>query len=206
MTIKAIFFDFDLTLVDTGPIARAIFSAFCKHKKIKPTEKLFDAYMGGRLSDALDMFAESKEDRKALMKLFLKVHDEKMNHIRVYGKEILNYLKKRKIKVIIISNTSKKALHKVCKHFNLHFNYLVGDEDMPRGTGKHQAIKKTLKKLGLKKDEVFYVGDHINDIKEGKKAQVRVISVTTGVYSKNQLAKFKPYAIIKNLNELKQLI
>ncbi len=206
MAIKAIFFDFDLTLVNTGTIAHAIFNAFSKHANKKPTVKAFDMYMGGRVSDALDMFSKDQSDRKELFKLFIKIHDEKMNHIKVYGKEILKYLKKKKIKVVIISNTSRKALQKVCRHFKLHFNILIGDEDMPKGTRKHQAITRTIKKLKLKKNEVFYVGDHINDIKEGKKARVRVISVTTGVYSRKQLEKYRPYRIINNLNKIKNII
>ena len=64
--IKAIFFDFDMTLVNTGTIAHAIFNAFSKHANKKPTERAFDRYMGGRVSDALDMFSKNGADRKEL--------------------------------------------------------------------------------------------------------------------------------------------
>jgi len=204
--IKAIFFDFDMTLVNTGTIGHIVYDAFSRHANLKPTERAFDRYMGGRVSDALDMFSKNGADRKELFKLFMRIHDEKMNQIKVYGKEILKYLRKKKIKVVILSNTSRKVLKKVCKQFNLHYSLLIGDEDMPKGTEKHQAISKTIRKLGLTKDGVLYVGDHIHDIQEGKKAGVKVISVTTGVYSGKQLEKYKPYMIISNLNQLKNII
>jgi phosphoglycolate phosphatase-like HAD superfamily hydrolase len=63
-----------------------------------------------------------------------------------------------------------------------------------------------IKKLKLKKSQVIYVGDHIHDILEANKAKVRIVSVTTGVYSKQDLAKYKPYKIISNLNELMEII
>jgi len=204
--IKAIFFDFDLTLVDTGNIGREIYNKFSKHAGLKPTEKGFEAYMGQRLSEGLDVFAKNEKDRKNLLKIFLRTHDERMDKIRVYSREILKYLKNKKIKVIVISNTSKQVIKKVCRVKGIHFNVTIGDEDMGGCEKKHQAIKRTMKKIGLTKKEVYYVGDHINDIREGKKAGVKVISVTTGVYSESQLKRYKPYRIINNLNELKYLL
>ena len=204
--IKAVFFDFDMTLVDSGPIAHASYRALLNYKQQKPTEKGFDAYVGRRVSESLDFLAENEAEKKKLIAIFLKTHKSMIKKLRVYGKEALKQLKNKKIKVIIISNNAREIILKTCKAHNLHFDKIIADEDIKYGEKKHQAITRTLKKLKLNKDEVFYVGDHINDIKEGKKARVRVISVTTGVYSKNQLEKYHPYRIINSLNEMKKLI
>ena len=195
-----------MTLVDTGQIGRKVYSAFSKYTKKPMTEKGFDGFMGTRISENIEEFSKNKKEEVELHKLFVKIHKEQLSSMKVYGSEILRYLKNKKIKIIIISNTSRKIISLVCKHFNLKFDKLVADEDMKMGEEKHQIIKKMMKKLKLGKGEVIYIGDHINDIKEGKKAGIRVISVTTGVYSKKELARYKPHRIINNLNELKKII
>lgn len=204
--IKTVFFDFDMTLVNSMPLAHASYRALLNYKKIKPTQNGFDAYIGRRISESIEKLSKNEAEKRRLIKLFLKVHETKIRNLKVYGKEILRYLKNKKIKVIILSNNAKEVIKRTCKIHDLHFNLIIADEDMRRGWEKHEEMKDTMKKLKLKKSEVFYIGDHINDIKEGKKAGIRVISVTTGVYSESQLKKYKPYKIISNLNELKQII
>ncbi len=204
--IKAVFFDFDMTLVNTGNIAKTLYLAFCKHAGVKPTKEGFKVYMGSRLSDIFDRFSKNKKERKELFNLFMKIHREKMLKIKSYGKEIMDYLKNKKIKVIILSNTSVEAIKIICKYFHLPYDLVIGDEDMPAGTKKSHAIIQALKKLKLKREEAIYVGDHINDIKQGKKAGVRVISVTTGVFKKKDLLKYHPEYIISELNKLKEII
>lgn len=204
--IKAIMFDFDMTLVNSMPLAHASYRALLNYKKIKPTEKGFDAYIGKRLSESIEQLAKDKREKKNLIDIFLKIHESRIKKLKVYSKEVLKYLKNKKIKIVIISNNSREVIKMVCRIHKLHYNLIVADENMKEGEEKHQAIIRTLKKLNLNKNEIFYVGDHINDIREGKKAGVRVISVTTGVFSANQLKRYHPYTIINNLNQLRKIV
>ncbi len=204
--IKAIFFDFDMTLVDSGPIAKESYRALLKYTRKKPTQKGFDDYVGRRVSESISALAKTEAEKKEMLRIFLKIHEHKITKLKVYGRYALKYLKRKKIKVVIVSNNANEVIEKTCRAHNLHFDKIIADDELKIGEKKHQAIKREIKKLNLKKEEAFYVGDHINDIKEGKKAGIRVVSVTTGVFSKEQLAKYKPYAIIKDLNELKDML
>lgn len=203
---KAIFFDFDLTLVNTMPGAIATYRALCRASDTRPTKKGFDEYIGNRLSADIDKFSKQYRNRKELLKIYNRVFSKEISKMKLYNKTIFSYLKKRKIKIVIISGNSKPIISKIAKRNNLHPYLIVADEDMRKGEQKHQAILKTLKKLKLKKDEIFYVGDHIHDIKEARKAGVRVISVTTGVYSRKELMRHKPDFVISNLNQIKSII
>lgn len=204
--IKAIFFDFDMTLVNTGKIGKKVYAAFSNHLKLKPTKKGFEKFIGTRISENIAQFAKTPQEVQELYNLFLKVHQEQLSVIEVYGKDILNYLKTKKIKVIILSNTSRKIIKMISQTYNLHSDLIIGDEDIKKAWEKHQEINYLIKKLKLKKSEVFYVGDHINDIKEGKKAGVKVISVTTGFFSRKELEKYKPDYIVNDLKELINII
>ena len=204
--IKAIFFDFDMTLVNSKPIAHASYRALLNYKKLKPTEKGFDAYIGRRVSESVALLAKNEKEKKRLIKIFLKIHESKIKNLKVYGKELLKYLKSKKIKVIIISNNAREVIRKVCKTHKLHFDMIIADENMLEGEEKHQAITRTLKKLKLGKNEIFYVGDHINDINEARKAKIKIISVATGVFSKKDLSRHNPDFIISDLNQIKGII
>jgi len=204
--IKAIFFDYDMTLVNSKSIARKSYNALCKASEIKPSEKGFDAYVGRRVSESIEFFAKTGKSKKELKKTFLKVHEGSIKNLEVYGKNALKHLKKKKIKVIIISNNSREVILKVCEIHKLHFDKIIADEDMKKGWKKHQEIHEEIKRLKLKKSEALYIGDHINDVKEARKAGIRIASITTGVFNEKELKPYHPDFIIKNLEELKRII
>lgn len=206
--IKTIFFDFDLTLVDSRKQARAAYDALCKVTGKIPSQEGFDNYVGQRLTKSLIEFSitKSKKEIKKLRGIFIKAFLENIKNVKTYGKDLLAYLKKRKISVIIVSNNAEIVIGAICKLNNMHFDKIVSDEQMKNGEEKYQAILRIIKKNKLKKQEAFYVGDHINDIIQARKAGIKIVSVTTGVYKKKDLIKYNPDFIISNLNKIKEII
>lgn len=204
--IKAVLFDFDMTLADTEKGVFATYKALTRFANLFPHKQGIGEYMGKRVSENIELFTKNKKEKKMLYNLFLKVFIHEIPYFTIYGKEILDYLKENKIKIIIISNNSRRALKAACRYWKIPYDYILGDEDMRQGWEKHEEMSSIIKKLHLKKNQVFYVGDHIHDILEGKKAKVRVISVTTGVYAKKDLVKYKPYRIVSDLNQLREII
>jgi HAD superfamily hydrolase (TIGR01549 family) len=206
--LKAILFDFDMTLADSSSLAKRSYKELSKFVGIKPTKRGFMDYTGRRLSESLNFFLQKNHSikREKLMDLFLKIHEENLRHIQVYGLKLLNYLKKHKIKIIIVSNNARLVIQKTAKIHKMHYNLIFADEDMKRGWEKHQTMLFILKKFKLKKNEVFYVGDHINDIKQARKAGIKIISVTTGIFSAKDLIAHKPDFIIKDLDQLRGVV
>ncbi|MBS3150179.1 HAD hydrolase-like protein, partial [Candidatus Woesearchaeota archaeon] len=58
----------------------------------------------------------------------------------------------------------------------------------------------------LKVRAEYMIGDSIYDVIAAHKAKVKAIAVLTGLYSKEQLEKEKPFKIIKNLRGLLRVI
>lgn len=206
MKVKAVFFDFDMTLADTEKGVLATYKEFCKFANMFPHKHALGQYMGNKVSENIEKFTKNKKEQKLLYKLFLRVFMHEIPYFTVYGKELLSHLKKNKIKIIIISNNSRKAIKAACRYWKIPHDMIVGDEDMRKDWEKHQEITYVIKKLQLKKSQVLYVGDHIHDIQEAKKAKLKIASVTTGVFGKKELLRYHPDYIINNLNELIQLI
>jgi phosphoglycolate phosphatase len=206
--IKSLFFDFDLTLVDSRKPAKATYDSLCKITGKIPSEEGFDSYIGQRLSKSLMEFSitKSKKEINKLRLIFIKTFLSNLAGMKVYGDSLLAYLKKQKISVYIISNNAHLVVSAICDLNKFHFNQIFADEEMKIGEEKHQIMSRLLKKLKLKRDEVFYVGDHINDIIQGHKAGLKVISVTTGSFNRKALLKYKPDFIVDNLNKIKEKI
>ena len=55
--IKAIFFDFDMTLVNSTKLAKKSYAALSKIAGIKPSLAGFDEYIGRRVSESLHSLA-----------------------------------------------------------------------------------------------------------------------------------------------------
>jgi HAD superfamily hydrolase (TIGR01549 family) len=205
--IKAIFFDFDMTLVNSMPTAKASYKALSEASGIPMTKKGFKNYIGRRFSTSMDFFSKNKvELRKKMTKIYVNSHIENFKNLTAYGLRALNYLRKNKIKIVIISRNKKEILEKETKILKIPYDLILSDSDMKHGEEKHQIMLRILKKLNLKRDEVYYVGDHINDIIEANKAKIKIVSVTTGVYSMKELKRLKPDYIISDLNKIIHII
>ncbi len=57
---------------------------------------------------------------------------------------------------------------------------------------KADKMMASMKKFGFEKSRTFMVGDALNDITEGKKAEVKTIAVTWGFQPRERLLEGKP--------------
>lgn len=78
--------------------------------------------------------------------------------------------------------------------FNL-FDFIYSDSNI---FGKDKVINKCLRKHGLIKESVVYVGDEIRDIEASKKSGIKVIAVTWGFNSKEGLVKYSPDVLVED--------
>ncbi|MBD3249125.1 HAD hydrolase-like protein [Candidatus Woesearchaeota archaeon] len=205
--IKAVFLDFDLTLVDSRPAVKATYKRLSKLIGKKPTKKGFQEYVGSRFSEVIEkLHKESGIPKKKLIDVYHKTYIGNVSKLRYYGKSLVSKLNKKGITIIILTNNHKETVKKSCDHFNIRYNKLIADKDMKKGEKKHDAIKKELKSMRLNPSEALYVGDHINDIKEADKAGISSVIVPTGVFKKLELKRHNPDLIIPSLNKLAKVI
>lgn len=81
--------------------------------------------------------------------------------------------------------------------------------DWVEGTGgilkKHDKITRQIKKHGLKRANVVYIGDETRDIKAARKSKVKVISVSWGFHSARHLQDYKPDYLVHKPEEIVQI-
>ncbi len=70
---------------------------------------------------------------------------------------------------------------------------------------KSKVIKIKKQKEKYPNSEIYYIGDTVGDIKEGKKAGIKTIAVSWGFHTKKQLEQEKPNFLIDKPKDLSQL-
>lgn len=105
-------------------------------------------------------------------------------------KKLLAALKDAGCILGILSSNSVKNIKQFLVHHNLHFfDYIYCAKNL---FGKDKVLKKFMRKLKLREDDVLYVGDELRDIEACRKTGVPIISVTWGYNSRDILAPANP--------------
>ena len=180
--IKAVFFDVDGTLVDSDrPIVVAVQKAFVEAKLPKPTQGQVLKFVGYSLIDWIDLVLRELDlrgDPRSIAQnalVHLQVYLDKHGNVTPGTKSTLEALKKRGVKLFIISNGPRKSIVLGLKHAGLlkFFQAVMGFEQMAMPKPHPESLVNTMKKLNLKKSECLYVGDTDIDTTYAKRAGVK---------------------------------
>jgi len=113
---------------------------------------------------------------------------------------MLQELKAMEISLALISSNHSENVRAFLDH------HRIDCFDWVEGTGgilhKHDSIRRQIRKHGLDKEKVVYVGDESRDIKAARKSRVQVISVTWGLHSEAHLRGFKPDWLVSDPAEI----
>lgn len=183
MTIKAVLFDFDGTLVDTLPLS---FYAF---------QTIFSQYDDRAVSreELIAMFGPTEDDIIAInLQAKEKVGDAIADYYEIYkaGHEtqvdvpeemlqLLNYLQSQNIRIGVITGKSRKAfqLSAEALHLSHFFDVVFTGDDVQKPKPDPEGIHAALAILGVSKDEAVFLGDSNADIHAGKTAGLRTYGV-----------------------------
>ena len=111
-----------------------------------------------------------------------------LNKCKLYTKVklVLNQLRKKKIKIGIVTSKDCIRTKKILKKFSLKFNEIRCSNNKFPGKPKPDKILSILKKLKIKKNETVYIGDMMVDKLTAKNAGIDYIHASYG-YSLNKI-------------------
>ena len=212
LSIDAIFFDLDGTLVDArSDIVRAANHAL---KTLGRKEKSFDeivSYVGTGVSD---MIAKSLDtDDTSLIRKGIGIYSEYLlkhpaDEAKVYPhvRETLEFFKdKRKF---ILTNRYARFADAVLKALALrkYFDDIIGGDDENCIKPSACVLDTALPRLNIEKSRAVIVGDMSFDIMTGKNSGVQTCWVTYGLGRREDVEPLNPDFIIDDLIELKKII
>lgn len=206
-------FDMDNTLVRSNKVHVEAFNrAFVKFglKKVSAA-RLIEHFgkIGTLVIKAVYPQLSEKEAKKILL---LHNHFVEKGTAK-YAKQIngadsaLKKLRKMGFRLALLTNCSHSEIKALLNSAGIDkksFKVFVGADDVKHGKPWPDEILKA-KKI-LKAHCVYMVGDSIYDIRTGKKAKAKTISVLTGDFTRKQLLKEKPDYILKSIKEVPELM
>jgi len=202
--IKNVIFDWSGTLSnDIIPVYTATMKVFetlgLKALSLEEYKKEFMLpYM-----DFYKKFRKDLKKEKVNELFFNEINSVKEPKLFSEAKELLEYLKKRDIKMAILSSHPEEKLKKEIKEqaVKKFFKGIYGGVH-----NKVKTIKEIIKNENFKAKETAYVGDMTYDIEAGKKAKVIAIAVSWGYQNESKLLSKKPDIFVKSFSDLKSKI
>ena len=205
--IKLVIFDLDGTLVDAYPAIIESFN-FTMQKLGYPKRKgsVIRKAVGWGDENLLKPFIK-KEDLPKALSIYRKHHKESLvRKSKVFSGvfKVLDFLKRKKIKVAIASNRPTKFSLILIRHLGLdrYIDYVLCADKIEHIKPHPYLLNKIIKHFKVLPSESLYVGDMTIDVQAGNSAGIKTVIVTTGSSNKKEIKKYKPFKIIRKIADL----
>lgn len=215
--VKVFIFDLDGTLTNTIDSLTYSVGETLKEMGLPPiTKEQCQSFIGNGAVYLLDQSvrAAGNTDGSRLdeaIEIYKRIFDENCTyHVTTYEGIIpmLEELRKRGIKIAVLSNKPHKQTVKVAEEIFGHqfFSTVQGQQDgIPRKPAP-EGIYAILDKLDVLREECLYAGDSEVDIATGKRAGVKTVSVAWGFRTESQLKEAGAEVIIQKPEDLLGLL
>lgn len=208
---KAIFFDLDGTLTESGEgITKSV--QYALEKLGKPEEDLdkLRVFIDPPLMEQFMKYADvdETEARRAVEYYRERYAVKGIFENRPYDgvENLLRELKGRGYILAVASSKPEYYVTKILDYFNLssYFEVVVGSEMNGARTSKTEVIEEALKRLNMsdRRKEVLMVGDKEHDVLGARAAGLACVAVGYGYGTKEELTAAQPLKIVASIEEL----
>lgn len=185
------------------------------------TKEEFWKYKQNRVSDIeigiLSGLTMGEAKRSAELRRRFNFDDNLLQFDRLFDdvESTLKFLKSNRIKIFIATLRKEPQLISAVRQFKIdryvdfrHLFALKVEEQIQNDIqNKCGLFFNAVKELGLNLHETWVIGDSDTDIHAGRLARyAKVIAITRGIRSKEQLKLLKPDLLVQNLNEFKHYL
>jgi len=190
-TFRAVFFDWDNTLVDTWPILFRATNVVLEHFGLSEIN-MEELKVRARLSSRESFPKIFGDNWKEALRIFYDAIHENKNDIKLYEGTLplLQSLKKSGYGIGIISNKKGDLLREEIGQFKIPNDLVLGSGDTSFDKPHPEMGLIALRHLNLQASEVVYVGDSITDWLFAKNLNMAAIAIGNDDYDGQLLARF----------------
>lgn len=212
--IKAVIFDLDGTLLNTlDDLTNSVNHMLTHYGFEKRTMNEVKSFIGDGARQLVERSlgeGSNKEKIDEYLSFYEAYYDiHKQDLSRPYDGiiELLDDLKARNIKMAVVSNKPDDAVKPLVETlFGDYFELAIGESKDLKRKPSPEMLHHAIKSLGLKKEEVIFVGDSDVDMQTAINAKVKVIACLWGFRDFDVLSKYNPDYIVNVPNEINNII
>jgi beta-phosphoglucomutase len=207
---EAVIFDWDGTLADTRKAIVISFQKALKEINLEVPTEYIERRIGIGASETFREIlgaANRRIDEKVVKQLVerkSKVQIQLANQVTLFegAQELLERLR-GKVKVGLASMNNRSVIMHLIQNNLLAdcFDTILTVEAVSLSKPDPEIFLKTAAQLKASPEKCVVLEDSLFGVKAAKSAQMNCIAVTTGVYTKEELAKEKPDLIVKTLED-----
>lgn len=195
---KIFIFDFDGVLIDSKKNMQKSWSVVRKKYLIKKTFKDYEKFIGLKFLKILKKLKINRDTKKIEKEYKLQsIKNINLVTLKPNTRTFLNYLKKKKKRLALLTSKDAVRTKMFLKKFNLKFDKICSPNRNYPGKPNPRQINSIIKKFRLKSKNAVYIGDMKSDLKTAKNAKMDFIFVSSG-FTKKLNCKYK----IKNFSEI----
>ncbi|MGG1574655.1 HAD-IA family hydrolase [Fictibacillus sp. NRS-1165] len=205
--IKSVIFDFDGTMADSKRVFLSVFNQLAaKHGFRRVDLEEMEYLRKLSMRERMKQFDFPVHKLPAWSTEFYELYHQASEEVTLVPgmAELLSEVNSRGYKTAIISSNSRKNIDAF-----LDRNRLSPMEEVicsNRLFGKDRHIKSYLKRTGLGKEEVIYVGDEARDIAACRKCGIKIIWVSWGYDAREAAEKEKPDFMVYEPKDILKVI
>lgn len=210
MKPNAIFFDVDGTILPFEGIVRHLQNA-CRHFKVRVVTKkeIMENAVGYTIKESMPkLVPETKKFINEFSDYYRSIYNKDVKAIKPFPsvKKVFTWIKKRNIKIGIVTTKSRIQAEVTLNYYKLPYNVVIGHDDVKKRKPNPEPVLKACKILGLKPKDCIFVGDHPFDMIASRRAGCLPVGVLTGWGNRKNLKAAGAKYLIKDLRSLKKII
>lgn len=212
LEVKGILFDLDGTIIDTKPAYIAAAKVAFKTLKLELPTTALALQIPKRIELGQPFPKALKVSRETFLKTYLDAFyalaKTKTRPFPRVGEVLESLCAKAKMALITMRFVPASVVALELKQFHLeqYFEHVVTAVDTAMPKPSPEALIKAVKAMDLDMCTCVIVGDSVVDVKAGKAAGAKTVSVLTGLYSREELQAAEPDFLINNISELPKLL
>lgn len=211
---QAVIFDLDGTLLNTlGDLTAAVNHALSACGLPCRTEGEVRSFLGDGVKELIARSCPADTDGAMLAAVleqylpYYAAHNKDFTAPYAGVVDLLTDLRAAGIKTAVVSNKHEAGVQALCTH------YFGGLLDLAVGGGDTRPLKPApdsllyaMEQLGVTADEVWYVGDSVQDVETAHAAGVRCVAVTWGFQDADRLAAENPTRLVDTAVQLREVL
>ncbi len=217
---KCIIFDLDGTVINSAPDLTDSLNEVLRKEGLR---KVDNSILGSLVGGGAEMMI-----RKGFKHFNLKINEKKINQYvknflefyfenctkktELYPgiKELLKYLKAKKIKICLCTNKKQYLTEKIITDFNLneYFNVILGSTEKKKMKPSTEMLEYCCKSINVTPSESIMIGDSENDIVPARELGIAsfFVSYGYGVLNENVIPDFSFDSVSEMQNFIETII